>query len=87
MVLVRHSASIASDSEIDGSKAIAASADRVAVADVSGVTMFENGKKINTISVKDGCSAVALNGSHLAYGGSVSPSSRLQRKPKPSRIS
>ncbi|KAG7527686.1 hypothetical protein FFLO_06688 [Filobasidium floriforme] len=64
-----YDASIASDSEIDGSKAIAASAGRVAVADVSGVTMFENGKKIHTISVKEGCSAVALNGSHLAYGG------------------
>jgi len=39
---------------------------------VSGVILFANGKKVNTISIKDGCSAVALNGSTLAYGGAVS---------------
>lgn len=61
-----------SNGDIDGPKAIAASASRVAVADVSGVTLFENGKKLNTVKVKEGCSAVALHQDVLAYGGPVS---------------
>ena len=65
------SASTSEAQGVDGSKSITASEGRVAVADVSGVTVFENGKKVNSIALKEGASAVALNGKHLAFGGAV----------------
>lgn len=67
-----YSTQTSADSSIDTSKAVSASGGIVAVADVQGVTVFESGKKIKSVSSKDGYSAVAVNGNNLAYGGLVS---------------